>query len=60
MLTVDRLGKNLRDGRLAGSARSREQIGVADTIGTKLILQRSHNVVLALHIIEGVRPKFSI
>ena len=57
---VDRLGKDLCAGGLAGAARAGEQISVADAPGGDLVLQRRHNGLLAHHVGKAARPPFAV
>ena len=57
---VHRAGKNLCNRGFSGSSRPREQISMADALRLELVFQRSHDMILALHIREGVRSKFSV
>src|SRR5699024_2415318 len=60
MLAVDRLGKKLRDGCLAGSTRATEKIRVPDSVIKNLIAQGADDGILPLNLIKIVRAPFSI
>ena len=60
MLTVDRLGKNLRAGGLAGAPGAGKQIGMAHFTGHQLCFQCLGYRHLAGHIIKGLRAVFAV
>ena len=57
---VDGLGKNLRAGRLTGSARTRKQVRVRNPPRHQLVFQRDGHLRLADHIRKKLRPVFSV
>ena len=58
--TVHRPCKNLCDGRLARSARSRENVRMSDAVGCDLIFQSAHDMVLSDDFVKGVGTIFAI
>ena len=60
MLTVDGLGKQFGDGRLACSARAREQIGMSDAVRLNLVSERCDDMFLSLDILKDVGAKFTV
>ena len=58
--TVDRLGKDLGAGRLAGAAGTGEQIRMADAPGRNLVLQGRDDGRLANHVRKALGTPFSI
>ena len=57
--TIQRLGKDTRQGGLSDTAGTYEQIRVCCSAGTYRIPQRSHHMLLPDHIPEGLRPPFT-
>ena len=57
---VDRFGKDFGAGRLAGTARSGEQVGMADASRRNLVFQCGDNRFLADHVGEFLRPPFTV
>ena len=60
MLTVHGSRQDLRHCGLSRSPRPAEQICMAETVRCNLVFQGCHNMVLPLHICEGVRAKFTV
>ena len=60
MLAVHRLRQDFRDRGLTGAAGPAEQIRVAHPPGGDLIPDRRHDVVLTLHVAEGLRTPFAV
>ena len=58
--TVDRLSKNLGTGGLAGTAGTGKQVGMPDTAGGNLVLQRRDNGGLTHHIGKPLRTPLAI
>ncbi len=57
---VDRLGEDPRERRLAGPARSHEQVGVAGPAGPERVPDRGHDRVLADDVLEALGPPAAI
>ena len=57
---VDRLGKNLGAGGLAGAAHAGEQVGVAHTAGGDLIAQGRHDTALTHHIFKPLGSPLAV
>ena len=60
MEAVDRLGKDLGAGGLAGAAHAGEQVGVAHTAGGDLIAQGRHNAALTHHIFKPLGSPLAV
>ena len=59
-LAVERLGQNASRGRLAGPARTAEQVGVRHPVVAHGTAQRPHHVVLAPDLVESPRPETAV
>ena len=60
MLTVNRFGKDLCNGSLAGSAGAAKQIRMSDTSAGNLVFQSLHDMILALDIVKFHRAPFAV
>ena len=60
IFAVHGLGQNFGAGRLAGAARAREQIGMAQAAGLELILQSLGHALLADDVVKGLRAVFAV
>ena len=60
VLAVDGPGQDLGAGGLAGAPGAGEEIGVAQTAGGHLPLERLGNMGLAHHIVKGAGPPFAV
>ena len=60
VLAVHRPGQDLGAGGLAGAPGAGEEIGVAQTAGGHLPLERLGNMGLAHHIVKGAGPPFAV
>ena len=59
-LAVERLGQDASRGRLAGPARTAEQVGVRHPVVAHGAAQRPHHVVLAPDLVESPRPETAV
>ena len=60
IFAVHGLGQNFSAGRLAGAARAREQIGMAQAAGLELILQSLGHALLTDDVVKGLRAVFAV
>ena len=60
VFAVHGLGQNFGAGRLAGAARAREQIGMAQAAGLELILQSLGHALLTDDVVKGLRAVFAV
>ncbi len=57
---VQRAGEDLRHRGLARSPRADEQVGVVHPVALDRVSQRAHHVLLADHLVEGLRAVAAI
>ena len=60
MQAVDSFCEDFGAGGLAGAAHAGKQVGVADTPGGDLVLERGHDGALADHILKPLRTPFAV